>query len=334
MLVSVIVPVYNTENYLKKCIESLLNQNFYDYEIILVDDGSDEVCADLCDSFSDNNSNITTIHKSNGGLSSARKAGFLKATGTYICFVDSDDFVENNYLSSLYETISQNDAELGICSFTEQRGKVLIDFSYPFSTGEIRIKEDFVLPLVGQTVNGIHLPGFVWNKIYKRNLIQESYFKSEREYFMEDHIFNLEYSINVKKIAIINKPLYTYVLNPDSLTKKYRSNKWQMYKKLYLYLNTFLLQHYNEKIDVYAHSFLIDWFFDTIDNSVKLRSFPLFKQELINNMQDELFCHVFSSIHLSSLLFTYKISFILLKLHLLRVLYIIRLRQITSKVGK
>ena len=112
--ISVIVPVYKVEKYLKRCVNSLLNQDYDDYEIILVDDGSPDRCPQICDEYAKNQT-VRAIHKENGGLSDARNVGVLAASGEYVIFVDSDDYVERNHISSLWNALIENDADIS-CS--------------------------------------------------------------------------------------------------------------------------------------------------------------------------------------------------------------------------
>lgn len=118
-LISVIVPVFKVEQYLKRCVSSILNQSYKNIEIILVDDGSPDNCPEICDDLSSKYSNITVIHKKNGGLSSARNAGLEKCNGRYISFVDSDDFIDKNFINRLYECIIKYDADVAMVMYEE-----------------------------------------------------------------------------------------------------------------------------------------------------------------------------------------------------------------------
>ena len=115
--ISVIIPIYNVEKYLEKCIDSVLAQTYRNIEIILVDDGSTDKCADICDSYLKKDSRVKVIHKVNGGLSSARNAGLDIAEGDFISFVDSDDFIEKEMLEKLYEALMEADADMAVCNF-------------------------------------------------------------------------------------------------------------------------------------------------------------------------------------------------------------------------
>ena len=112
-VISIVVPIYKVEKYIKKCIDSIIEQTYKNLEIILVDDGSPDGCAKICDEYAKKDKRIKAIHKENGGLSDARNVGIDISTGKYICFVDSDDYIENNYIELLYKCIVENLVSIG-----------------------------------------------------------------------------------------------------------------------------------------------------------------------------------------------------------------------------
>ena len=118
-LISVIIPVYNVEKYLKRCMDSVLKQTYSNIEIIIVDDGSTDTSGSLCDEYWKKDSRITVFHKENGGLSSARNFGLERVSGNYVCFIDSDDFIHENYISFMYDKIIKNDADICYCKSTK-----------------------------------------------------------------------------------------------------------------------------------------------------------------------------------------------------------------------
>ena len=121
-LLSIIVPVYNVKSYLKKCVESIINQTYTNLQIILVDDGSTDGSQDICDEFAQRDSRIVVIHKENGGLSTARNVGMDRAKGAYIAFVDSDDWLEPNMYEALISQLEKHEADIVACSFYECKG--------------------------------------------------------------------------------------------------------------------------------------------------------------------------------------------------------------------
>ena len=205
-LFSIIVPVYKTEKYLPKCIDSILNQTYNDFELILVDDGSPDNCPQICDKYARSDSRIKVIHKKNGGVSSARNLGISVARGTYIWFVDSDDYIEPFSLQRLFEVQNSYNAELYVFnnrSVCELSTENINDFfrKYYFT---------YVL-------------GFEpWNKLYKRDVIKANNLQFDtQETIGEDLLFNLNYyktifSDGAKDIYFIGEDYYHYVERNDS----------------------------------------------------------------------------------------------------------------------
>ncbi len=215
--VSVVVPIYNVEKYLRRCIDSILMQDYDAFEVILVDDGSQDNSGSICDEYARGHKNITVIHKENGGLSSARQAGFLSAKGDLICFVDSDDYVAKSYLRELSEPFADASIDLGICCYANDKGGLISTAILPYDHNLIsnsRIAEDYILPFIGsvQEIGFKNIPGFVPIRMFRRRLLLEYDFMSEREYFTEDILMNILYAKRIKgNIAVINKPLYYFV---------------------------------------------------------------------------------------------------------------------------
>lgn len=232
--ISVIVPVYNVENVLHYCIDSILTQTFTDFELILVDDGSTDNSGKICDKYVEQDIRVKVIHKQNGGVSSARNAGIEVAQGEYICFVDSDDYLESNCLEVLIETkISHADSDNIWCGFQ--------------TVGDY-FKNNKKITLAGNNkkyscldLNGIMdlcekcLVQPPWNKLFSTNIIKENSLIFPLELSLgEDYIFNLRYlDCTNGKIAIVNKPLYDYLRDgKESLDNKYYSNLLEIYRRL------------------------------------------------------------------------------------------------------
>lgn len=232
--VSVVVPVYNVEKYLHRCIDSLLNQTCRPLEIILVDDGATDRSGLICDEYAARYDIIRVIHKENGGLSSARKAGWKAAKGEFICFVDSDDYVADIYIEKLSDCLGVDNVDLCLCSWAKDcAGKISeVHLQYDKSFIEnAEIVEQYILPIVGtlSAPGAINIPGFVPIRMYRTRKLMEDDFVSEREYFTEDVILNISYAQRLKgRIAIVAAPLYYYCINPGSLTIKYRKNGFKM----------------------------------------------------------------------------------------------------------
>lgn len=210
-LVSVIVPVYNTkECYLFKCIKSLTLQDYINIEIILVDDGSNEITAELCDNLAFENDKIKVFHKTNGGVSSARNLGLEKAEGEYILFVDSDDWVDADYVSTLLNAIQNYNADMAIAKFYYEPTSAMSSIK-EFSTQIFNNNE-----LVFNIVSSDQIGGFLWNKIFKAKLIKSKL--DTNLHYCEDLDFVLNYAKSVETAVFIDKQIYHYFKNEGSVT--------------------------------------------------------------------------------------------------------------------
>lgn len=232
--ITVVVPVYNVARLLPRCVDSILSQTVSPLEIILVDDGSPDNCGEICDKYAIDFNHIKVVHKSNGGLSSARKAGLKVAKGDLIVFVDSDDYLDSAYLEKLSAPMDNPDIQLSMCAYATYNGKDFKSHYLPYKYNVIKqtdVSKDYIIPIVGKsfTEGSKNLPGFVWNRMYRTALLQEADFVSEREYFTEDVLMNISYGKRISgDVAIVNEPLYYYCINHGSLTLKYRNNACEM----------------------------------------------------------------------------------------------------------
>ena len=219
-LISVIIPVYNVEKYLEKCINSVINQTYKNLEIILVNDGSTDNCPNICDEFAKKDSRIRVIHKQNGGLSSARNAGLDIANGQYIGFVDSDDYIHTEMYQKLYEALISQNADLSICSYEEvtEKGKSIDGFS-PIKD-EILDANNALLKL-NQEKFWYYV--VVYTKLYNKNIFKDIRFPESK--INEDQFIVHEVFYNCKKIVTIPNKLYYYVQRNGSITKSKKTIK-------------------------------------------------------------------------------------------------------------
>lgn len=170
-LISVIVPVYNVEKYIDKCINSIINQTYKNLEIILVDDGSPDNCGNICDEYSKKDNRIIVIHKENGGVSSARNIGIKNAKGKWITFVDSDDWIENDYVEKLSKIGIQNKAEVVLCGYN----RIYNNDKQPINAiGEIKDYNSYEYLI--KTLNPQTGFGFCHMKLIKKEIIERNYF--------------------------------------------------------------------------------------------------------------------------------------------------------------
>ena len=238
--VSIVVPVYNTEKYLIRCMDSITNQTLKDIEIIIIDDGSNENCAALCDEIAKTDSRIKVVHKENGGLGIARNSGIEAATGEYIGFVDSDDYIEQIMYETLYNAAKKNNADLclsGICfvggnMFSESGGDTKKSY---FDEETVFKKEDMKKLLLG-TIGALpHEPDdsrygvSVCKNIFKTSVICERKIKflSERKILSEDTLFMLDFIKSSKSAVGVPGSYYCYCRNEDSLSKAYNKERFE-----------------------------------------------------------------------------------------------------------
>lgn len=240
-LVSVIVPVYKVEYVVKNCIESILNQTFTDFELILVDDGSPDNSGRICDEYAKKDDRVIVIHKENGGVSSARNVGIDKAKGKYICFVDSDDYVSKDYLKTLID-VKENNKEDNIWCYFKTVDKYSEKIDCKEVSPETNLKKYTVKDIM--TLHEKWLDAGPVCKLYISDIIKENNLKFDDSLSLgEDLIFNFVYlDYTNKNIIVINKELYFYLQNNEnSLSKKYYQDMFEIYKKInsvmYQYLN-------------------------------------------------------------------------------------------------
>ena len=275
MKVSIVIPIYRAEKYIKRCIDSVLAQTYKDLEIILVEDGSPDNCGAICDAYAKKDSRIKVIHKENEGVSKARNTGLSQVTGTYVQFVDSDDSLKPNMTETLVKNMEQKHADLVVCGFYEEN----LNYSKVSKPGDepgIYEQTQF-LKNITKNPYSFHY-GVLWNKLFRADLLREQICFSSDMDFGEDFIFNLHYLRYAKKIAVIEEPLYSYVrYNTDSLmyiqavgkadAKKYQSylhkrlQIFQKYRDFYMdmdlyemnknQINAYLLKVYvSEKMEI------------------------------------------------------------------------------------
>lgn len=215
-LISVVVPVYNVEKYLKKCLDSIIGQTYKNLEIILVDDGSTDESGAICDVYKEKDSRIRVVHQKNQGLSGARNTGINIANGELLGFVDSDDYITENMYERLLEVLLKNDADICICDCEciMEAGEEIIHQEYPKLEAEALNKEQAL-----QRLDGFSYPYWkyvtAWNKLYRKHLFDELRYpvgkKNEDEFIAHILISKAE------RLAVISEPLYMYVQRADSI---------------------------------------------------------------------------------------------------------------------
>ena len=211
MLVSVVIPVYNVESYLRCCVDSVISQTYQNIEVILVDDGSPDNSGKICDEYASKDKRISAIHKVNGGLSDARNVGLAMAKGDYVMFVDSDDFLDSRMLETLCRDLQEQNADVAVVGFRmfeweEELAPAKLAVPVQCMTGREAIRSTLVSDELGD---------FAWNKLYKRELFRDIRYPLGR--MMEDQGTTYRIFQQCSKVAYRPVPLYYYYQRPDSI---------------------------------------------------------------------------------------------------------------------
>lgn len=205
-MISVIIPVYMVEKYIEKAVKSVMDQTFTDIEIILVDDGSTDRCGVICDALAVEDPRITVIHKQNGGVSGARNAGIEIAKGEYICFVDSDDYIDRNMLSELFNSLTRNAADLSVISRVDIGAFGILEHNIKAQTVSTDNLGDFL-----KGISQITIMNSPCGKLFCSDIIRKYNLRFCRDMeFAEDAVFVLEYVSCCRTISFINKAMYFY----------------------------------------------------------------------------------------------------------------------------
>lgn len=239
-LISIIVPIYNVEKYLDKCLETIVNQTYKNLEIILVDDGSLDTCPEKCDQWSNKDSRIIVIHKENAGLGFARNSGLDVATGKYVVFIDSDDYIDYKMIETLYDHMGSADVTYCGLNRVYLDGKIeQIESLYDDETFEQpEIIDKVLLRMLGnkpENDNGKLFYMSVWHALYSIDIIKQNTirFPSEREFMSEDIAFHIDFLCNATKVRCISDNLYYYRYNPNSLSIRKEDDRFKRIKKLH-----------------------------------------------------------------------------------------------------
>lgn len=239
--ISVIVPVYRVEKYLDKCVKSIVNQTYENLEIILVDDGSPDNCPAICDEWAKKDSRIKVIHKENGGVSSARNAALKIASGEFIGFVDSDDWIEPDMYESLLKRIDETDSSIALCSYysVETTGDTK---AHRCISDKDKLGRDDYLRFIVLGGDG----GYIWNRLYRADIVKEVSF-DENIWYSEDLLFNFKTALISKSVAVLDEPEYHY------FQKRIKERAWIMDDHSFDSMTAFeiMLSYNNIPDDVY-----------------------------------------------------------------------------------
>ena len=217
--ISIIVPVYNVEKYLSRCVDSILRQTYTHFECILIDDGSPDRCGRICDEYAERDKRIVVIHQKNKGVSAARNAGLDVAKGEYVGFVDSDDYIAPEMFRRLVNAIEESNADISYCAIEhiKENGD---RYTERTRIGTVESQLVFTIDLL---LKGGYVGGVVWNKLFKQKTIGDLRFEESTQ-ICEDALFTLSYCTKISSVIFVPEPLYHYYHRPGSAVRTDRSH--------------------------------------------------------------------------------------------------------------
>ncbi len=217
-LISVVIPVYRVEKYLRRCVDSVLKQSYEKIEVILVDDGSPDGCPAICDAYAASDSRVRVIHQKNAGLSGARNTGIEKSRGSWLAFVDSDDYLSPRFLELLYAACIGSDSDLGVCRWEYVKGEPIPERG----SGEERVYTGREMLANLYTMDGAYFV-VAWNKLYKRELFQKIRYPLGRIH--EDEATTYRIYDETKRAVYVDLSLYGYYVTPSSITRGFHPKR-------------------------------------------------------------------------------------------------------------
>ena len=255
-MISVIVPVYKVEKYLRHCVDSILAQTYTDFELLLVDDGSPDGCPQICDEYARMDPRVRVIHKPNGGLISARNAGILAAEGDYVCIVDGDDWALETMLQFIHDIVSRSAVPLDMVLFAannvyEDHLEETVNNVPEGYYDRTRLEKEIIPFLLTDTRRGLQvgvIQAHTWDKAFRRELLLEHYTREERIRVFTDVPMTYECLLHCRNVYVCNERLYMYnKTNEDSIRARSREN---LLTKSFSYLIIYMREHMGGNVPV------------------------------------------------------------------------------------
>ena len=245
-LISVIVPVYNIEKYLPRCIDSILDQTYKNWEAIFINDGSTDNSLKILEEYKKKDERIKIIDKKNAGSGAARNDGIEKSRGEYIAFLDSDDWYEKNFLEKLYNNLIENNSDVSMCN-----PKMTYDNIEKNSRINTYFFKNIELEKTSKEILGILAMPVVWNKLYKKDIIVKNKIKFPNYSFCEDVEFLYKTFLYVNKISKIEDDLYNYYQREDSTTKKIKEESIEQLYQVLKNIENYIKNNFNSKLAIF-----------------------------------------------------------------------------------
>lgn len=287
-IVSIIVPVYNAQEYLKHCVDSILQQEYKDFELILVNDGSTDGSGSLCDQYAAHDPRVRVFHKENTGVSDTRNLALDQAKGTYLQFLDSDDWITPDATKLLVRAATEHQCDLVIADFYRVIGEHL-SHKGDIDETDVLTREEFASHMMENPADFYY--GVLWNKLYKREIVERYEIRMDKTIsWCEDFIFNMEYFLHAESFYALQAPIYYYLKRKGSLVSQSInfSKTVQMKLTVFDYYNQFYKNIYDEKDyskkRPQVYRFLIDAASDGMLPPSILPSVKKLGQERINSL--------------------------------------------------
>lgn len=261
-LISIIIPVYNVEQYVTKCVESVINQTYKNIQIILIDDGSTDNSGKICDDFKLKDNRIEVIHKKNGGLSDARNAGLKIVKGDYIGFVDSDDYIAADMYETMLSLIIENNSDISIVSFLQYENGSFTQMEYTNELIKVNSLDGIKYILMDKKI-----PNYSWNKLFKKKIFDNITFPTGRKF--EDIATTYKLFENADNIVFKDTPKYYYIRRNDSITKTKNYDNYKDYVDILMERYRYLENEYGSKIQPYNDYGLINnmlWYYTVLSS--------------------------------------------------------------------
>lgn len=269
-LVSIIVPVYGVEKYLKECLDSISAQTYPYLEVILIDDESRDACPQICDEYAEKDARFHVIHQKNGGAGKARNAGLDAIKGNYVCLIDSDDTIGNTFVERLLDTLTQNEADIAVCSFDNVYigGALPNDVEYPRL--QVMLQTDYLKRFTTDWTSGI-----AWNKLFKSELLKDVRYAEGHK--IDDESFTYKAVMNAQKVVMFDEALYHYRLRKSSVMNS--SNQERMFLD-YIYYFENRYKEIKDRFPSLKHVFFEKLLRDFTDFWLQCKDMPQAKKGL------------------------------------------------------
>ena len=252
MTFSIVVPIFKVEKYLKQCIDSILNQTYCDFELILVDDGSPDKCGEICDGYSLIDKRVKVLHKKNGGLTSARKAGCLVASNDFIVCIDGDDFVKPDFLETINSSYDEN-IDIYVIGYEDDLHNVYANYQSPGVYDSAVIFNSFLTDETRPFYNGGCISYSLWTKIIRRNLYVKNQKSTPNSLIMGEDLFVSSLCVrDAKMIKVLDYNGYIYRSNPSSITRAFSDSRINQFFSVINELTNIYVDNMNK---VYLYSY-------------------------------------------------------------------------------